>query len=116
MLGRLHSFGAALVCCGMLAVAGCSGPDVLAPDASADALQPSFQRGPSAQSCWGQASAVFAQMGEMGEHSSSFDTPRLGLRNLARQLYEADIIAEDTMQALGSFVADELGLTIEACR
>jgi hypothetical protein len=67
-------------------------------------------------SCWGQASAVFAQMGEMGEHSSSFETPRLGLRNLARALYAQGVIEDDTMQALGAFVAAELGLDIEACR
>jgi hypothetical protein len=71
---------------------------------------------PAPQSCWGQASKVFAQMGEMGEHSSSYPTPRLGLRNLARELYAAGIIADDSMAALGAFVADELGLTIEACQ
>jgi opacity protein-like surface antigen len=67
--------------------------------------------------CWGQASAVFAQMGAMGEHSSSFETPRLGLRNLARFLYEhePDKISDDTMQALGAYVAAELGLSIDAC-
>jgi hypothetical protein len=66
--------------------------------------------------CWGQASAVFARMGEMGEHSSSFETPRLGLRNLARALYNAGAIPNDSMAALGQFVAAELGLSIEACR
>jgi hypothetical protein len=70
----------------------------------------------SSKSCWGQASAVFAQMGLMGEHSSSFDTPRLGLRNLARALADEGIIEDDSMQALGRFVALELGLSIEACR
>lgn len=70
---------------------------------------------PSDQACWGQASAVFAQMGEMGEHSSQQPTPRLGLRNLARVLYDAGIIADDSMQALGQFVAAELGLEIDAC-
>ena len=67
------------------------------------------------KACWGQASAVFAQMGLTGEHSSSFDTPRLGLRNLARVLFEAEVIPDDSMQALGAFVADALGLSIEAC-
>jgi hypothetical protein len=66
-------------------------------------------------SCWGQASAVFAQMGEMGEHSSSFGGPRVGLRNLARSLYDAGIIEDDSMASLGAFVADELGLSIDAC-
>jgi hypothetical protein len=51
----------------------------------------------------------------MGEHSSSFPTPRLGLRNLARALHEGGVIADDSMQALGAFVAGELGLEIDAC-
>ena len=66
-------------------------------------------------SCWGQASAVFARMGGMGEHSSSFPTPRLGLRNLARQLFYAGVIPDDSMAALGVFGAEELGLEIDAC-
>jgi hypothetical protein len=70
---------------------------------------------PASGACWGQASRVFAQTGAMGEHSSSFPTPRLGLRNLARALAEADVIEDDSMQALGAFVADELGLDIDAC-
>lgn len=65
--------------------------------------------------CWGQASSVFAQMGVMGEHSSAQETPRLGLANLARELYEAGAIADDSIQALGAFVAAELGLSLEAC-
>ena len=66
-------------------------------------------------SCWGQATAVFAQTGEMGEHASQQPTPRLGLRNLARAFADAGIIPDDSMQSLGAFVANELGLTIEAC-
>ena len=66
--------------------------------------------------CWGQASAVFAQMGEMGEQASSQPTPRIGLHNLARALYEAGLIADDSMQALGAFVASTLDLSIEVCR
>jgi hypothetical protein len=68
------------------------------------------------QACWGQASRVFAQMGLMGEHASSFDTPRVGLRNLARELHAAGLISDDSMAALGAFVAASLGLTIEACQ
>jgi hypothetical protein len=67
------------------------------------------------QACWGQATRVFAQMGDMGEHSSSYPTPRLGLRNLARLLYDLGILEEDTMQALGAWVAAQLGLSIDAC-
>jgi hypothetical protein len=66
-------------------------------------------------SCWGQASAVFAKMGMMGEHSSSFDTPRVGLANLARELYDAGVISEPTLAELGAFVADELDLQIDRC-
>lgn len=65
--------------------------------------------------CWGQATAVFAQTGEMGEHASQQPTPRQGLRNLARALYDAGIIADDSMATLGQFVANELGLSIDAC-
>jgi hypothetical protein len=66
-------------------------------------------------SCWGQATAVFAQMGEMGEHASQQPTPRAGLRNLARYLYDEGVISEPTLDSLGAFVAAELGLSIEAC-
>ncbi len=65
--------------------------------------------------CWGQATAVFARMGEMGEHASQQPTPRLGLRNLARALADAGVIPDDSLQSLGAFVASELGLTIDAC-
>lgn len=66
-------------------------------------------------SCWGQATAVFARTGEMGKHASQEPTPRLGLRNLARALYKAGEIPEDSLQALGVFVAAAEGLSIEAC-
>jgi hypothetical protein len=64
-----------------------------------------------APSCWGQASAAFAQTGMMGEHSSSFETPRLGIRNLARAALGPDA----TMADLGVFVADALDLSIDSC-
>lgn len=40
---------------------------------------------PDNPSCWGAASADFAQSapGALGEHSSSFGTPRLGIGNVA---------------------------------
>jgi len=66
--------------------------------------------------CWGQASKVFARMGEMGEHASQEETPREGLRNLARYLYEMGVIPDDSMQALGQYVASAYGLSIEACQ
>jgi hypothetical protein len=71
---------------------------------------------PSSNACWGQATKVYAQTGALGEHSSSFENPRLGLRNLARALYAQGVLEDDTMQALGAFVAAELGLSIDACQ
>jgi hypothetical protein len=73
------------------------------------------QAAPSDKACWGQATKVFAQTGEMGEHASGYDTPRYGLRNLARELYADGTISDNTMQALGAFVAEALGLEIDAC-
>lgn len=70
---------------------------------------------PPQQACWGQATKVFAQTGAMGEHASQQPTPRLGLRNLARALYDAGLLPDDSMDALGQFVAVELGLSIDAC-
>jgi hypothetical protein len=69
----------------------------------------------NSQACWGQATRVFAQTGEMGEHSSQQPNPRLGLRNLARALADQGVIPDDSMQSLGAFVASELGLSIDAC-
>lgn len=69
----------------------------------------------SDQACWGQATAVFAQMGEQGAHASQQSEPRVGLRNLAVALYEDGVLAEPTLQALGAFVASALGLSIDAC-
>ncbi|NIP78856.1 MAG: hypothetical protein GWM90_06510 [Gemmatimonadetes bacterium] len=90
--------------------------------ACADPVQPDPMLSPDAQrlaasedACWGQATKVFARLGEMGEHASQQPTPRVGLANLARALYEAGVIDEPTMQALGAFVAAELGLDIDAC-
>lgn len=71
---------------------------------------------PSDDACWGQATAVFAQTGEMGKHASEQPTPRLGLRNLARALADQGDIPDDSMQSLGAFVAGELGLSIDACQ
>jgi hypothetical protein len=79
------------------------------------AMLPAQAQAQNDAACWGQATAVFAQMGEMGKHASQEPTPRLGLKNLARALYDAGVLAEPTLQALGAFVASELGLSIDAC-
>ena len=58
---------------------------------------------------------MFAQTGIMGEHSLSQANPRLGQRNLARALAHGGVTADDSMPSLGTFVATELGLSIDAC-
>ena len=70
---------------------------------------------PISNACWGQATKVFAQTGELGEHSSNQAQPRLRLRNLATALADAGVIPDDSMRALGAFVAGELGLSVDAC-
>jgi hypothetical protein len=68
------------------------------------------------QACWGMLSAIDGQLGVMGEHASSFaPEPRIGLRNLARYAQEQGWIEDDTLQALGEFLNDALGLEVEAC-
>jgi hypothetical protein len=57
---------------------------------------------PTNPDCWGVVSAEFAQTGGMGAHASEQETPRLGLRNLARTLLGPDA----TMQDLGAAVGD----------
>ena len=58
--------------------------------------------------------AASDRTGEMGEHASQEPTPLLGLRRLARALFDAGIVPDDTMAALGAFVAAALGLSIDA--
>lgn len=95
-------------------LAGCTADGLLADEGTETTL--AAQSGTDQEgACWGQATAVFAQFGVMGEHASEQPTPRLGLANLADLLFEAGIISEGTMQALGAFVAAESGLSIDAC-
>jgi hypothetical protein len=53
----------------------------------------------------------------MGDHASNQAEPRDGLRNLARALYDDGNgpLADDTLQALGQYLNDVLGLGIDAC-
>jgi hypothetical protein len=117
------ALGSAIVLVGCIAGSACQGDDPMAlaepshPVSAEVAFAEDLNQPPTAdpRACWGQATQVFARMGTMGEHASQEPTPRLGLRNLARALYEAGILPDDTMQSLGAFVAEALGLTIEAC-
>ena len=67
------------------------------------------------QACWGEATQAFAQLGDFGEHASQQATPRLGLRNVARALYEQGVLPDDSLQALGAFLSAALGLSIDSC-
>lgn len=66
--------------------------------------------------CWGQATAAFAQMGEMGEHASQQPTPREGLANLAQRLFDEAGVGDGTLQGLAAYlVSIDPDLTIDAC-
>ena len=111
---RIHQALSALAIILSLALVGCSDSSIV--DGLADQrVEETVAKTSQKYACWGQASAVYAKMGLMGEHSSQQEEPRIGLANLARYLFELGIIAEPTMQALGAFFATELGLSIEAC-
>ena len=108
---RLTLGGRGVIVAALAVAALGSGVVAAAPAASAAPLTASA----APQACWGQATAVFAATGELGQHASSEPTPRLGLANLARALYAQGTIPAPTMQALGAFVAAQLGLSIDAC-
>jgi hypothetical protein len=110
LFNRLRTGG--LVAALALAALG-SGVVTGAPAASAAPLTASAAA--NDQACWGQATAVFAATGQLGQHASSEPTPRLGLANLARALFANGTIPAPTMQALGAFVAAQLNLSIDAC-
>jgi hypothetical protein len=68
------------------------------------------------QACWGQATAAFAQMDEMGLHSSQEPTPRNRLAIHASYLYDEGVLDASTLQALGAFlVSIDPDLIVEAC-
>ena len=69
----------------------------------------------SDRACWGEATQAFAQLGEMGYHASHQDTPRLGLRNVARLLHDLHFLRDDTLQSLGAFLSSATGLSIASC-
>ena len=110
---RLSAGGRGALVAALAVAALGSGVAVAAPAASAAPLTASAA--PNPQACWGQATAVFAATGELGQHASSEPTPREGLANLARALYAQGTIPAPTMRALGAFVAAQLGLSIDAC-
>jgi len=93
-----------------LVLLSCQGPSTAPTAVSNDLAKPAV-----GDACWGQATKAFALLGKMGEHASEQTEPRYGLRNLARELYELGEIDDDTLEALGRYVADQYGLSIDAC-
>ena len=61
---------------------------------------PALAAAPDHPSCWGAASADLAQTGAMGQHASSFDSPRLGIGNVA-ELFTGTHQPGDLAAALG---------------
>jgi len=113
LFNRLRRGGRGVIVAALALAALGSGVVAGMPAASAAPLTASAA--PNPQACWGQATAVFAATGELGQHASSEPTPREGLANLAQALYAQGTIPAPTMQALGAFVAAQLGLSIDAC-
>ena len=102
----------------LVLLTGCTADSLLSDESGSETLAAASKANNSSASsdaCWGQATAVFAMMGEMGYHASHQEEPRAGLANLADYLAMKGYIEEGTMQALGAFVAEGSNLTIEAC-
>ena len=111
---------AVLICAVSVLAAGCAQSPTQ--PSAVSAITPAGAAGPvgvqavrNERACWGEATQVFAQLGEMGEHASQQATPRLGLANVARLLYDLGVLPDDSLQALGAFLSSALGLTIDSC-
>lgn len=117
---------ALLFCVVSVLVAACSQPGSFSPTSPSASVSPvttaviSGSRAGalgsrSDQACWGEATQALAQLGEMGYHASQQSNPRLGLRNVARLLYDLGLLADDSLQSLGAFLSSALGLNIDSC-
>src|SRR4029450_5283786 len=67
-----------------------------------------FAATPDNTNCWGSVSAQFAQSepGALGEHASSFDSPRSGIGNVAY-----DTTGTHQRGTLGAFLGGLLGFS-----
>ena len=67
--------------------------------------------------CWGQLPAAYAQTGAMGQHASQQETPRVANDGLARAPYEAGVLEDATIRALGVYLDSiDPDLAVEACQ
>jgi len=62
--------------------------------------------------CWG---AVTRLSVPLGQHSSSFPTPRSGLGNLACELYITGLASEPTIHGLGAFLSSVEEKCVDEC-
>lgn len=65
--------------------------------------------------CWGVVSSQLARAeGGIGEHSSSQTSPRLGLGNVAKLLFDLGLISDPHVSDLGALLAqlDEVDETV----
>ena len=73
---------------------------------TAFATAPVAAAAPANPSCWGVVTAQRATaVGDVGEHSSSQATPRLGLGNVARVLFDLGLTNGTHVSDLGSALA-----------
>jgi hypothetical protein len=71
---------------------------------------------PANPSCWGVVTSQRAvSEGDIGAHSSSQDSPRLGLGNVARLLYDLGLTSGPHVCDLGSGLATLDGLDSTSC-
>ncbi|HSL66994.1 MAG TPA: hypothetical protein VK977_02410 [Actinomycetota bacterium] len=75
-----------------------------------------FAGSPANPSCWGAVTSQRAvSEGDLGQHSSSQDTPRLGLGNVARLLFDLGVSTGPHVSDLGTALASIDGLESTSC-
>ena len=80
------------------------------------AVAPAAAAAPANPNCWGVVSAQRATtLHDIGEHASAQSTPRLGLGNTARLLFEIGLTAGPHVSDLGSGLATLDGIPETSC-
>ncbi len=80
------------------------------------AAGPAAAAGPANPSCWGTVSAQRAtSTHDIGEHASAQSTPRLGLGNTARLLFDLGLTSGPHVSDLGSTLAELDGIDATSC-
>ena len=77
---------------------------------------PALAAKPANPNCWGVVTSQRATtLGDIGEHASSQDVPRLGLGNVARLFVELGLLIEGHVSDLGTFLAEIDGIAATEC-